>query len=58
MDARPHVPMCIECEAEPADLDLRHPSEEGDPIPICNACLRGLFDRIMGERSGTAPLAS
>jgi len=39
------IPLCQECETEPADLVI-HDQGEGQ-LHLCETCLRGLFERVM-----------
>ncbi|WP_181181808.1 hypothetical protein [Mesorhizobium sp. B1-1-6] len=39
------APICCMCEQEPADLDIG-PSENGDPLPVCEHCLKATFEQM------------
>lgn len=42
-------PLCCYCETEPADMILPNQERPDDPIPICQDCLNGIFERTMKE---------
>lgn len=42
------APLCEECEEEPADISIPN-VEKTRHIPLCNACLKAIFMRVMGK---------